>query len=353
MTAKRQSRNSGGRPPTLKDVAQLAEVSSATVSLVLNQARGVEGIPPETQGRVLAAARQLSYRPNLLARSLRSQHSSTVAVLVDDFSGYSAALMRGAEERLFGLEYANFFANHHARGELIDHYLRFFEDHQVAGFLLISTRLVAPPELPAVMVSGSAEPEGVTHVLVDHDKAAYEALSHLIELGHERIAFFRGNPENVDTEARWRGIVENARRLDIEIDEALVRTLRREHPDSRLTMEDGYREGAELARSLLDSHQPFSALFTFNDVSAIGAMRAFVDAGLRVPEEISVIGFDDIETAAFTNPSLTTVKQPLRRMGRIAAQELASLIAGDAQPHIVTIEPELIVRDSTGPASSS
>jgi LacI family transcriptional regulator len=194
-----------------------------------------------------------------------------------------------------------------------------------------------------VAVAGHRKLENVTNIVLDHRHAAEQALQHLKDLGHKQIAFLKGQPESADSTVRWDAICEVAKELEIEINPELVVQLT--GLDS--TPELGYPFGKELVARRV----PFTALFAYNDISAIGAMRAFQEAGLRVPEDVSVVGFDDIVHASFCLPSLTTVRQPLKKMGRIAAETLLSHIEGSAEPNgEIAVEPELIVRKSTAAA---
>lgn len=169
------------------------------------------------------------------------------------------------------------------------------------------------------------------------------ALQHLQSLGHEEIAFLKGQPFSSDSQVRWDAIVEVAGELGVRIRPELVVQI--EGTDSTPVI--GYPVG----KQLLARKKPFTAVFAYNDISALGAIWAFREAGLRVPEDVSIVGFDDIPGAAFADPALTTVRQPLLRMGQIAAQTLIERIEerGKYQPEIA-IEPEFVARDSSGPA---
>ncbi len=346
-----------GKRVTLKTVAEHLGLSPATISVVLNDSPVAASIPRETKERVFAAARELNYRPNYLARSLRGQRSFSVGVLVPEISeGYAAGVMSGVEDHLVGEGYFYLMASHRSKPDLLEEYLKHLEDRSVEGFILLASHLQAAPPLPTVVVSGHRQLPGVVNVVLDQDQAAHLALSHLQELEHERIAFFRGAEGNADAEDRWRAIVETAQFLGIEVaPERSLRLVGKSYGPV-FSPEEGYHEGYIYGQKLLESvpegQKPdFTALFAFNDVSAIGAMRAFLDAGLKVPEDISVVGFDDILSAAFQNPSLTTVRQPLRRMGETAGRILLERLMGkNSHPDFVTVEPELVVRASTGPA---
>lgn len=373
------SRNGGSKRVTLKAVAEYLSLSPATVSVVLNRSPVADSIPQETKDRVLAAARELNYRPNYLARSLRGKRSFSVGVLVPEISeGYAAGVMSGLEDHLIEAGYFYLMASHRSKNDLLDEYLKHLEDRSVEGFILVAAQLEKAPPLPTVVVSGHRPFPSVTNVILDHDTAAQIALTHLTALGHERIAFFRGAPGNVDAEYRWRAIVETARSMAIEMRPELSLQLVGKAYGAVFSPEEGYQEGYAYGQKLLQAaaiapqtgqeilpdaggeitplstRLPFTALFAFNDISAIGAMRAFLDAGLRIPEDVSVIGFDDIQSAAFHNPSLTTVRQPLQKMGETAGEILLRRLAGgNSFPEFVTVEPELVVRASTGPVRAS
>ncbi len=361
-TGKKSPTGKNGRKRvTLKAVAEHLGLSPATVSVVLNQSPVADSIPAETKERVFNAARELNYRPNHLARTLRGKRSFSVGVMVPEISeGYATGVLGGVETHLLKEGFFYLMVSHRSKPDLLEEYQRHLEDRSVEGFILVAAQLAKPPALPTVVVSGHQELDGVTNVVIDHNTAATLALSHLKQLGHRRIAFFRGAEKSVDADERWASIVDIAGRLDLEIRPELILQLVARSYGAVSTPEQGYQEGYSFGQRLLEQNRDpvtgkptFSALFAFNDVSAIGAMRAFFDAGLRVPEDISVVGFDDILSAAFQNPSLTTVKQPLQEMGEIAAKALLRPLAGDQVPDVLTVQPHLVVRDSTGPPSAS
>lgn len=341
--------DSGRKAVTLKDLAQRLKLSPATVSLVLNRSPAAQGLASETRERVRAAAREAGYRPNLLARSLQSGRSSSIGVLVRDVvDSYAALVLAGVESYLLQEGYVYLVASHQSRPDLRDEYLQLLRDRSVEGFILVNTMLATPPRLPTVSVSGHQQLPGVTNVVVDHGVAAELALSHLIDLGHRRIALFKGQPASADTADRWHGILDAAERLGLTVPPELTLQLGGEG-EGAFAPERAHEEGYACGRRLLDLGVEFTAVFAFDDVSAIGAIRAFRDAGLRVPEDVSVVGFDDIPNAAFHNPKLTTVRQPLRQMGEAAGRILVERLAGrDEFPDFVTIEPELVIRASTG-----
>lgn len=330
---------------SLKKLAEHVGLSPATVSLVINRSSVADSIPQETKDRIFAAVRKFKYRPNFFARSLRTQRSFTIGVIVPEVSdGYSASVMSGVEDYLLQEGYFYFVASHRHRADLIDEYPRMFLERSVDGLIAVDTPWHLNLSVPVVTVSGHNEVKGVTNIVLNHQRAAEAALKHLFHLGHRQIAFIKGQEFSSDTEVRWANIEGVARHLGLTINPRLVAQLEGDSPSPQL--------GYMAAKVLLASRKSFTALFAFNDISAMGAIRALRESGWQVPEDVSVIGFDDIQSAAFQNPSLTTVRQPLREMGRAAAEILLKRInrPGSEIHDQHTVEPELVIRETTGPA---
>lgn len=332
---------------SLKKLAEYLDLSPATVSLVINRSTVADSIPQETKDRIFSAARKFKYRPNFFARSLRAQRSFTIGVIVPEVSdGYSATVMSGVEDYLLQEGYFYFVASHRHRADLIDEYPRLFLERSIDGLIAVDTPWNLSLSVPVVTVSGHNDVKGVTNIVLNHQRAAELALKHLFQLGHRRIAFIKGQAFSSDTEVRWANIERAARQLRVPISPKLVVQLEEDSPSPHV--------GLIATRKLLATRQPFTALFAFNDISAMGAIRALRDAGLRVPDDVSVVGFDDIQNAAYQNPGLTTVRQPLREMGRVAAEILLRRInrpGSDSHDKRNTVEPELIVRETTCQAS--
>lgn len=326
---------------TLKAVAQHVGLTPGTVSAVLNNSTAARSIPEHTRKRILAAARELNYRPNFLARSLRVQRTFSVGVIAEEIGdAYGGMVVNGIEAGLSEKNYFFFTVAHRHDRKLLDTYSEMLLARGIEGLITIDTSVAAPPLLPTVAVAGHQKVENVTNVVLDHRHAAQLALRHLRELGHTRIAFLRGQEKSSDSATRWAAIRQVALEFGITIHPELV--LQLEGVES--TPELGYPYG----KALLARNVPFTALFAYNDISAIGAMRAFQEAGLRIPQDVSVVGFDDISLASFSIPPLTTVRQPLLKMGRIAAQTVIDRIEERA-PFVpeIAIEPELVIRAST------
>jgi DNA-binding LacI/PurR family transcriptional regulator len=332
----------GHQTASLKQLAEHLGLNPATVSVVLNDVPG-RSIPQATRDRIKAAAKAMNYQPNLLARSLRSRRTLTIGILVPELGdGYHTEVMSGIGDQLMQAGYFYFTAHHRHKPNLVEEYTRMLVGRGAQGLIAIDTRLEHPISIPVVAVAGHRHIEGVTSVLLDHVHAAELALGHLYKLGHRKIAFMRGQPFSSDSDERWKSLAAIAERLGIEIKPELVVSLDRDMSSPEL--------GYPVVQQLLSSKQPFTAIVAFNDISAIGAIRALKDFNLRVPEDVSVIGFDDIKAAAFTLPRLTTINQPLEEIGRVATQSLLNRIHNTVPPRDeIKVEPKLIIRESTGP----
>jgi DNA-binding LacI/PurR family transcriptional regulator len=342
-TGSSDARKASGAGVSLKHLAEHLGLSQAAVSFVINRSPAAKSIPQRTQELIRAAARELNYRPNHLARSLRQQRSFTIGVVVPEISeGYAALVMSGIEDHLLQEGYFYFVVSHRHRNELIEEYPLLLQQRAVEGLIVVDTALSEAMDVPSVAVSGHRDVAGVTNIVLNHAKAACVALQHLVSLGHKKMAFIKGQAFSSDTEVRWEAVQEAAQKFGVQIKEQLTGQLEGESSSPLL--------GYQVTQKLLGCGEPFTALFSFNDISAIGAIQALREAGRRVPEDVSVVGFDDIQSAAFQNPALTTVRQPLREMGMIAAETLLRRITAPAKtpyPKEIVVEPELIVRAST------
>ena len=332
-----------GQPISLRTLGEYLNLSPATISLVLNNAPGVRSIPQETRDRVIEAAAKFDYRPSFYARSLRKRQSFSVGVLVPELSdGYATQVLAGVEEYLIEEGYFYLTASHRRKPDLIEEYPRLLMERSVEGFIVIDTILEKTLSLPAVVVAGHRKIEGVTNVVLDQKRAAELALRHLYQLGHRKIAFMRGGSHSSDADDRWECLMNVARDLKIPVLPELSVQLHLKVSTPEL--------GFVPTNNLIDHGGDFTALVSYNDIAAIGAIRALMNHGLRVPEDVSVVGFDDIQGAAFHNPSLTTIRQPLHEMGAVAARILLQRIRGQATfPDVVPIHPELVIRESTCP----
>jgi len=262
--------------------------------------------------------------------------------------GYAALVMSGIEDHLLQEGYFYFVVSHRHRNELIEEYPLLLQQRAVEGLIAVDTALSEGVQVPVVAVSGHRDLPGVTNIVLNHARAATLALEHLMKLGHRQIAFIKGQEFSSDTAVRWDSVCGSAAELGIQINNRLVAQLEGESSSPEL--------GYLVTQKLLASGEPFTGLFAFNDISAIGATQALREAGRRIPEDVSVVGFDDIQSAAFQNPGLTTVKQPLRQMGVLAAETVLQRINAPVKhpyPKEIIVEPDFVVRGSTAPAPRS
>jgi LacI family transcriptional regulator len=343
--AKQRREPKPGQLVSLRVLGEYLDLSPATISLVLNDAPGVQAIPQETRMRVKAAAAKFDYRPSFYARSLRKRQTYSIGVLVPELSdSYSAQVLTGVEEALIEEGYFYLTASHRRRPDLIEEYPRMLMERSVEGFILIDTVLQHRLKLPAIAIAGHCQIPGLTSVVLDQGRAAELTLKHLYQLGHRKIAFMRGGSHSSDADDRWKCLNAVAKELGIVISPELTVQIKLLVSTPEL--------GFEPTCALLNRKVHFTAIVCFDDIAAIGAIRAIRDHGLRVPEDISVVGFDDIQHAAFHNPSITTIRQPLHQMGMIAARALLLRVRGQAAvPRTMPVMPELVIRESTCPPS--
>jgi len=329
---------------TLKDLAKHLGLTKGTVSAVLNDSPYAKAIPQHTKDRIFAAAQELNYHPNFFARTLRKKRTFTVGVVCAEIGdAYGSVVISGIEEVLSERKYFFVAVVHHHNQDLMRQYSDILKNRGAEGFITIDTTLSANPPLPTVAVSGHQEFEGVTNITLDHIKAAQAVLSHLTALGHRSIAFIKGQPLSIDTDSRWSALAEVAQQMGIAVRNESIIQLPGDDPSPQT--------GYETTKALLARKVPFTALVVYNDISAVGAIRAIKETGMRVPEDISVVGFDDIREAAYHLPSLTTVRQPMRKIGAMAAEALLDRIEGrNGHEGGILVEPELVVRESSGPA---
>jgi LacI family transcriptional regulator len=342
---------------TIRDVAQRSGFSATTVSIVLNNSPAAAGIPAATKKRIESVARQMSYRPNPFARMLLSNRSRSIAVMVPDIADpYCNQLLRGIEDGLFKAGYMLVLAdiqNHRSR---FKSYLNRLRDQRVEGIISIANSMYLPISvlgefvhggIPTVIIGRKPEKSSLSSVTVDNTGGAHEALMHLAGAGHRKVAFIRGPKQLADTDERWDGICMAAKEVGLSIDSDLVWGL----AEPASTYEGGYKA----TQAFIRSKRAFSAIMAFDDMTAFGAIVALRDSGRMVPEDCSVIGFDDVAAAAFYNPPLTTMRQPMEDLGAISVDILLKHYGSTygtsprapVPPVRRVVKPELVVRKST------
>lgn len=342
---------------TLKDVAQDSGVSTATVSIVLNNAPLARYIPPSTKDRIEKAAKKLGYRPKVTSRFLNVRRNRTVGIMVFDLTDpYCTLILRGIENSLYEASFSAVFTDAHNQRGRFERYLEMLLARPVEGLVIVANWLFVDIELladlekrniPAVMIGRELSTGSISSVMVDNEAGGHLAIEHLYSLGHRKIAFIRGPKMLADSLPRWRGVRSFARSVGLEIDPALVVEL----PDS-LDPNSGFGGGFKLTDELLKHKKRFSAVLAFDDLTAFGAIRGLGRAGLRVPEDCSVIGFDDVPPASLSVPSLTTVRQPMEALGSAAVGIVmegvnAALEERESEAVHRKLAPELVVRETT------
>ncbi|AUT68136.1 MULTISPECIES: LacI family DNA-binding transcriptional regulator [Paraburkholderia] len=332
---------------TIKDVAAIAGVSFTTVSHVVNNTRPVSA---DVRSKVELAIRQLNYVPSAVARSLKARSTATIGLVVPNSTNpYFAEMARGIEDGCARNGYCLFFCNSDDDPAKQRNYLRVLQEKRVDGLIVASAgddatlaKTLADSREPLVIVDRNIEGISADLVQIDHEKGAYLATRHLLQLGHSKIGCITGPVETAVSAMRVHGFIRAMAERGIEIaPNGIV--------ESDFSGSGGYRAAGQL----FDTVQP-TAIFAGNDMMGIGALRAAAERGLRVPQDCSVIGFDDIELGRFTYPALSTVGQSVRALGEMAAQTLIERISGTpvgtptgAAFRRRVIAPRLILREST------
>lgn len=325
--------------PTVSDIAQLARVSPSTVSRVLT---GSSPVHPDKRAAVLAAIEQLNFRPNLNARALVRGKSMAIGILTQSMaSQFYGELSQGIEEGLAGSGYHPVFASGQWRHDEERAALNLLVDRQVDGLIILggdhpdADLRAINAQIPLIAVGRSVDGLGQQCLRVENADGAAAAARHLIALGHRRIAHITGIAAHIDSQERLRGYRQAHHEAGLPLDE-------------RLVVEGDFTEqsGALALEALLARGAPFSAIFAANDQMAYGARLALYRRGLRVPEDLSLVGFDDILGSAYTTPPLTTVRQRMLEQGRQAARAILNLIAGEP-PGLDPVSTELVIREST------
>ncbi len=330
-----------GRAPSIRDVARLAEVSHQTVSRVLNDHPSIR---PETRDRVLRAMETLQYRPNRAARTLVTSRSATIGVLAAMSSTYGpatsiAAIEDAAREHGYYVNTAN-LADSSPEGiaDAIEHLML----QAIEGLVVIAPQVrtfevlaASAIGVPFVSLQSTGRRDHLA-LSIDQVTGARRATQHLVDLGHREIVHLAGPQDWIEAEARMRGFLDAVYDADLDLHPPIL---------GDWTADFGYYAGTELTH-----RRDFTAVFAANDEMAIGLMHAFRDAGLDVPGDISVVGFDDVPVAKHVAPTLTTVHQDFREIGRRAVALLLGQVRGEHRIEVDEIVPRLVVRGSTGPA---
>jgi DNA-binding LacI/PurR family transcriptional regulator len=344
------------RHPTVVDIAKLAGVAPMTVSRVIN---GSGYVSARLREKVQSVIDKLEYHPNALARGLKSQRSHVIGILAPDIQNpYSAELAGSIQDVMLESGYTAFLSTTEQSSKREQAALAAFFDHRVAGIVVATMETEAGNEalerftrrgLPIVLVGRPAGPPNIARVTADHWKGAYDAVEHLISLGHTRIGYIGGSPQTAGRLRRFHGYVEAMRAHGLEVIGDWIAGPEAEIGPGYSRQADGY---AAMERLLGAARRP-TAIFARNDFTAMGAMSAARDRGVSIPQEIAIAGFDNVPQSAFTSPPLTTVAQSTAEQGRAAARMLLDRIesrTASAQAEAgreLCLECRLIVRGST------
>jgi LacI family transcriptional regulator len=346
--SKRASQADSGHRITLRKLAEHLGLSRTTISMILNDVPEAIRFPKETRERVVESAKRLGYRPNYFARSLGKRHTYLIGVIAPDFgNGFEAAVLSGFQRSLLNTGYTSFLSTHLWSPPLLQRHIETLCDRGAEGLLLINSTPNESPGIPVVTICTDRSPIWCTRVSIDNVFGIGAALNHIASLGHRDIAFIKGPEGSGDTEERWKAVLASCKRLGIRVEPRLTVQLERLDPPGTRHAD----EGRIAAEELLQRGKRFTALVAFNDISALGAMTALRESGHKVPEDVSVVGFDDIEFASIAFPALTTIRQPLHEMGATAAELLLRKLANDENVRNIRVRPELILRSSTCPPS--
>lgn len=326
---------------TIKDVAKRAGVSISTVSYVLNN---TGKISEETKEKVLRAAQELNYIPNTFAKRLKKQQYDLVALVVHEIKGpFYDALVRGIQDVLHSFGYnLLIYCTLENRKEDVDKFLR----TGIVGGIMILTPAVKNEnilkwahEFKIVTLDRVLKDQRIKSVRVNNEKGAYEVVKYLHELGHTKIGFIKGSKDSLDARERFRGFTRAMNELKLEINDNFIF-------EGDFTEESGYSVIKNYLKKSKKKSLP-TALFCANDEMAIGAMNALKANGISVPDDISLVGFDDIELSSYVHPPLTTVRRPMYQLGSIAAHMLLSLLTEkDEGLSNVVLDVELVIRES-------
>jgi DNA-binding LacI/PurR family transcriptional regulator len=337
---------------TMDDVARAANVSKQTVSAVINNK---SGISEKTRVRIRKIIARLDYEPNMLASSLRGQSSFTVGVVIPSITNpYYPEFVRGIEDEAQRHGYSLFLCNSDEDPDKEVKYLQLLRRHRIAGLIVATIHVqpswtealknLAAQRIPVVTLGSFRPSEKVVQITIDDAEGFVKATSHLLDLGHDRIGMIMPPPPAPNAESR---------RV---IGFLKAHTLRGKEAPSELLVPGGWhvKEGQDAAARLMELSVPPTAIVAPNDMAAIGAITKLKELGRRVPEDVAVVGYDNIAIAEWYDPALTTVDQPHYQMGQGAMQAMLKRLENTSEPaEVVTFETSLIVRRSSGASRTS
>ena len=345
---------------TLHDIARASGFSVSTVSIVLSEAPLSQNVAATTRTHIRTIAQQLGYHPDAYARSLRRRSTETIGILAFDLSDpFCIPILRGIQDGVHEAGYLPLVMDAQTERSLFDRYLHLLIERRADGVIVIANWVFQEENLfgdirknhvPVLIVGRDLTAGGITSIMVDNEAGGALATRHLYELGHRRIAVIRGPQGMCDSEPRWAGVRKVAGQSGLALDSKLVFQL-----PGLADPRSGFEGGLSFSREMLASGREFSAVLAFDDLTALGVVRGLAEAGLRIPDECSVMGFDDVLPAEVATPPMTTIRQPLREMGVEAADWVLQAIrkspGREQKVRLHKTRPELVVRMSTAPPS--
>lgn len=347
---------------TLLDIARASGFSVSTVSIVLSEAPLSQNVAATTRTHIRTIAQQLGYHPDAYARSLRRRTTETIGILAFDLSDpFCIPILRGIQEGVHEAGYLPLVMDAQTQRSLFDSYLHLLIERRADGVIVIANWVFQEENLlgdirknnvPILIVGRDLTARGITSILVDNEAGGALATRHLYDLGHRRIAVIRGPQGMCDSEPRWSGVGKVAVQCGLELSDQLVFQL-----PGLADPRSGFEGGLNFSRQMLASGCDFTAVLAFDDLTALGVVRGLAEAGLRVPEDCSVMGFDDVLPAEVATPPMTTIRQQLREMGLEAAdcvlQAIRKAPGREQKARLHKSRPELVVRMSTaGPRNN-
>src|SRR5271168_1175629 len=345
---------------TIVDVARLSGFSASTVSIVLNEAPLSRYVAAGTKERIRTVAGDLGYRPDASARSLRSRRSHTSGIMVSDISDpFCTLILQGIEKALQPTTYLPVIMIAYNQREQFERHIEMMLERRVEGLVLVANWLfgefdlladIRKNQIPTVGVGRDLTASSIRSLQVDNEAGGYAAARHLYELGHREIVVLRGPSELSDSDRRWQGIQRFAGEAGLSLPARRVAQLA-----PAVDPTSGFEEGFRLTAAMIQRGVKFTAVLAFDDLTALGAIRALRQAGRCVPDACSVIGFDDVPLAALSTPALTTIRQPMEQMGSLAAewvleslkQQHAGMEVSLPKGTLHLLPPELVLREST------
>lgn len=326
---------------TIKDVAKTAGVAVSTASYALN---GSDKVSEQTREKILEVAKQLNYTPNGAARNLKTKKTELIGLFVHDINGtFYDKLIKGIQDVVNLKEYELIVFCDSGRKPGTSY--NFLSERRVDGAIVISPNItdeqvleLANRELPLVVLDRNLSGKNLCCVIVDNKKGTNEAVNHLIELGNKKIGFISGPEDSYDNKERLKGYIDTLKNNSIEINDKYILK-------GKFTEESGYEI---MKKYIADNKDIPTAFFSSNDEMAIGAIKALQENNIRVPEDVAIVGFDDIVISSYIQPKLTTVRRPMYELGSFAAHMLLTMLSGKSMNSSMVLSTELVVRESCG-----